>query len=132
MHEMCLSSLNQAGRLLVTVRRLEPASFSNGKRVLDWSEPVRHPVTNNLVQRRGEMKLVENGKRIKGAFFYKTTHGDGSETVEEYHFETPVMSKEDYINLFSQAGFHSEVCADYEEKVDDGQSLILCFVCKKT
>ena len=57
---------------------------------------------------------------------------DGSETVEEYPFEAPVMTKEDYINLFSQAGFHSDVYADYEEKADDGQSPILCFVCENT
>ncbi len=122
--------LKQDGRFLVTVRRLEPANFPNGKRVLDWSEPVRHPVTNNLVQRRGEMKLVENGKRVKGTFFYKTTGGNGSETVEVYHFEAPVMSKEDYTNLFSKAGFRSNVYADYREKADDGQSSILCFVCE--
>lgn len=124
--------LQPGGKLLVTVRRFEPSSFSNGRRMLDWSEPFYHPVTHETVQRRGEMTLVENEKKVKGTFFYKTTHRDGSETVEEYPFESPVMYKEDYIALFSEAGFYANVYAGYEEQPDDGKNPILCFACDKT
>lgn len=131
----CLKSvhrhLQSDGRFLVTVRRFEPSNFLNSRRVFGWSKPLYHPVTHEMVKRRGEMKLVENGKRLQSIFFYKTIHRDGSESVEECPFEAPVMSKKDYISLFSQAGFHSNVYVGYQEQSDDGKNPILCFVCDK-
>jgi len=123
--------LQSDGKFLVTVRRFDSFSFLNGQQVFDWSEPVHHPVTNELVMRRGEMELLDNGERLRGTFFYKIIHRDGSETMEEYPFEVPVMSKEDYIALFSEAGFRSNVYVGYQEQADDGKNPILCFVCDK-
>ena len=74
---------------------------------------------------------MENGRRLKSTFFYKIKHRDGSETIEECTSESPVMPKEAYISLLSEAGFDADVYIDYQEKVDDGASTILCFVCRK-
>ena len=75
---------------------------------------------------------MENGRRLKSIFLYKTKHRDGSETIEECASESSVMSKEAYISLLSEAGFDADVYRDYQEKVDDGASTILCFVCRKS
>jgi len=123
--------LRPEGKLLVTVRRFDPTKFVSGRRKTPWSEPIRHPATGDWVKRKVEIQLTENGKRIREAMFYKTIHTDGSETVEECPFEAHVMFKNDYISLFSKAGFSSTVFVDYKEQEDDGKSPVLCFVCDK-
>lgn len=123
--------LQRGGTLLVTVRRFEPSRYSNGHRKFDWSAPLYHPTTNEEVTRRGEIKLVENGKRIVGAFFYRIIHKNGRETIEKCCFEAPVMLKGDYLTLFSEAGFSTYVFVDYEEREEDSKNPILCFVCEK-
>ena len=62
---------------------------------------------------------------------YQTTHADGRETIEECPFELPVMLRDDYVSLFSEAGFSPRVFVGYEEQEDDGENPILCFVCDK-
>ncbi len=138
---LCLRSvyhhLRPSGKLLLTVRRFDPKEFVRGRRDSPWSKPIRHPITGHQVRRKIQMQLTENGKRIRGKMFYsinpsdKTTYRDGSEKVEECPFETPVMFKEDYLSLFSEAGFSASVFVGYEEKEDDGKNPILCFVCDK-
>ncbi len=115
----------------MTERRFDPTKFVNGRRDIPWSEPIRHPATGDLVRRKVEIQLTENGKWIRGTMFYKTTHANGSETVEECSFEAPVMFKDDYISLFSEAGFSPSVFVGYEEQEDDGENPFLCFVCDK-
>jgi len=65
------------------------------------------------------------------AFFYKITQKDGREILEKCSFEAPIMLKEDYVSVFSEAGFRPHVFVGYEEKEDDGENPFLCFVCDK-
>ena len=120
------------GRLLITVRLIKPSHFPDGKRTFGWSKPVRNPSTGEHVTRRGEMELVDNGKRLKGTFYYKTTSIDGSETITEFPYETLVLSKEDYIALLSEAGFQADTYFDYEKQTDNDDNQVLCFVCYKS
>jgi len=123
--------LRSEGKLMVTVRRFESSQFTDGKRVSDWSEPIHHPVTHDLVKRKVETGLIENGKRTRSVYSYITTHKDGNETMEECISEAIVMLTEDYVSLFAEAGFSSNVFVDYEERVADGESPVICFVCSK-
>ena len=123
--------LQPGGKFLVTVRRFDPTKFKNGRRDIPWSDPIRHPNTNDSVRRRMEIQLSEDGKWIRGVMFYKTIHANGSETIEECPFEAPVMLTDDYISLLSKAGFSSNVFVGYEEQEDDGKNSVLCFVCDK-
>lgn len=123
--------LRSDGKFLVTVRRFDPVRYVHGRRDIPWSEPLRHPLTGDLVQRRIETRLSKDGKRIRGTMIYRTTRADGGESVEEYPFETPVMCRNDYLSLFSETGFSPHVFADYEEREEDGQNQVLCFVCDK-
>jgi len=123
--------LRSDGKLMVTVRRFEPSAFVGGKRVSEWSEPIRHPATQDLVRRMVETELIEDGKRKRSNYSYITTHDDGSETIEECVSEVPVMLTEDYLALFTEAGFSSNVFVDYEEKTGDSESPVICLVCDK-
>jgi len=131
----CLKSvyphLYPQGKLLITVRRFDPKEFVNGEKVTPWSKPFSNPETGDLVQRKVKTQLVENGKRIRGVIYYKTTHEDGKDTIEECPFERTVMLTDDYTSLFSEAGFSTKAFVGYEEKEDDGKDPIVCFVCGK-
>lgn len=123
--------LRSDGKLMVTVHRFKPSEFVGGKRLSDWSKPVHHPVTHDLVKRKVEAELIENGRRTLSVYSYVTKHDDGSETIEECISEAPVMLTEDYLSLFAEVGFSSNVFVDYEERVDDGESAVICFVCDR-
>ena len=129
--QCCHRHLRPGGKLLVTVRRFDQAHFKNNERHIPWSRPIRHPDTGDLVTRRIETRLSEDGQWISGTMFYKTVGANGTETVEECPFEAPVMLTEHYISLFSSAGFSTSVFVGYEEREDDGQDPIICFVCDK-
>jgi SAM-dependent methyltransferase len=133
---MCLQNvcrhLRSDGVFLITVRRFDPSRFLGGKQIIDWSEPVRHPVDGSLVARRWEIDLVDTGTRLQGFFYYRVSRADGSEAIEECYFESPVMSESDYISLFSETVFQPEAYVNYRERMDDGKHPVLCFVCAKT
>ncbi len=124
--------LRPDGKFLMTERRFDPTKFVNGRREIPWSEPIRHPLSGDLVKRKIEIQLTKNGKRMHGVMLYKTGHANGSETVEKCPFEIPVMLKDDYISLFSEAGFSPRVFVGYEEQENDEKNSILCFVCDKS
>jgi len=123
--------LRRGGKLLVTVRRFDPSRYQDGRREWGWSTPLRNPVSGEIVTRKVESELTEDGRRIRGAFLYKTTHADGRETLEKCGFEAPIMLKSDYISLFTKTGFQPHVFAGYESEKDDEQSPIMSFVCDK-
>lgn len=123
--------LRSDGKLMVTVRRFKPSEFAGDKRVSGWSEQIHHPVTQDLVRRKVETELMEDGRRMRSTYSYVITHKDGSEVIEEFVSEAPVMLTEDYLALFAEAGFSSNVFVDYKEQADDGESQVICFVCNK-
>lgn len=116
------------GQLLITERRFDPAIYSGGRRVFGWSEPKPHPQTGEMVSRRGEIRLSKDHRRLRGKFIYRTTRGDGSETIEECPWSAPILSKQEYLELFAMAGFTARVFQGYREVEDDGSDLVLCFV----
>ena len=95
-----------------------------------WSDPKPHPETGEFVSRRGEIRLSRDRKRISGKFIYKITHGDGSETIEQYPWSAPLLQKQEYLTLFTRAGFDTQTFVSYKETPDDGKAPILCFVCE--
>lgn len=123
--------LRSDGRLLVTVRRFDASSLQSGRAESGWSEAIPDPVTGDLVKRRVETYLMQKGKRIRTAFSYRIAYGDGTDTLEECVSEAPMMIAEDYVSLFSRAGFRTRAFVGYEERADDGSDPILCFVCEK-
>jgi len=118
------------GRLLVTERRFDPSLYPDGRRVFGWSEPRRHPETGEMVSRRGEILLSGDHRRVRGEFVYRTTRGDGSQTIEECPWSAPVLRKQEYVRLFARAGFATSVFPGYKETRDDGTAPLLCFVCR--
>jgi SAM-dependent methyltransferase len=118
------------GRLLITERRFDPAKFPGGRREFGWSEPKTNPAGES-VRRRGEIALVDGGRRIRGKFIYETTRADGSVTIDECAIDAPILLTGDYLRLFDEAGFRAQVFAGYEGAPDDGKSALLCFVCEK-
>ena len=43
--------LRADGIFLISVRRFDPSQFTTKKQILDWSEPIHHPETNEIVKR---------------------------------------------------------------------------------
>jgi len=121
--------LEPDGTLLVTERRFEPELFTDGVRLVPWSSPMRHPDTGDLVCRRMEFRSTQGGAWMQGRIWYRTTHADGSETVEEFPFDAPVLSVDDYTALLAEAGFDARLYVGYELREDDGKDPVLCFVC---
>lgn len=124
--------LRRDGRLLVTERRFDPKLFEEGKREYPWSEPVAHPETGEMVSRKVEIWLDDDGKWVRGMMTYRMVSNEGKERVEECRFEAPVMEVQDYLGLFKEAGFDAQVCVGYGEEKDDGVDPVLCFVCGRS
>ena len=49
--------LQPDGKFLVTERRFDRSKFVNGRRQFQWSKPIRHPGSGNMVQRKVETQL---------------------------------------------------------------------------
>ena len=122
--------LKPNGVLLITERRIDRSLFPDGLRTFGWSDPLHNPDTGEAVSRRGELRLSTDGLRTSGRFVYKTSHADGTETIEQCPLSAPVLTKEEYISLFAKAGSKTQTYIDYHEKPDDGKNPILCFVCR--
>jgi SAM-dependent methyltransferase len=123
--------LRDGGRLLVTERRFNPSLYADGVRRFGWSQPTPHPRTGEPVSRRGELRLSKDHRRLIGKFIYRTTHSDGTQTLEECPINAPILTKPEYLGLFCRAGFTTQVFTGYREMEDDGSDPILCFVCTK-
>jgi SAM-dependent methyltransferase len=123
--------LRPDGMFLLTVRRFNPASFVDGRKETPWSEQICHPITGHMVSRKVRMQLAPDGKSVHGVMRYKTTATNGREIIEEFYYDKPVMSPDDYISLLTVAGFSPTIFVDYEDRKDDGKGLIFCIVCDK-
>ena len=122
--------LAPAGRVLITERRFDLSPYCDSLRTFGWSTPVPHPQTGELVSRRGEIRLSKDRRRISGKFIYKTVREDGSEIIEKCPWSAPLLQKQEYLDLFGQAGFTVKTFIDYRKTPDDGNNPILCFVLK--
>jgi SAM-dependent methyltransferase len=130
----CLACIRRhlapGGRLLIAERRFDPSLYPGGRRQFDWSELRPHPRTGEMVSRRIDIRLSADHRSVHGNMIYKTPHADGTETVVQCPFHTIVLRVEEYVDLFAEAGFETRICAGYEEREDDGEDPIVCFVCR--
>ncbi len=129
--ERALEHLRPGGRLLVTLRRLEPKELVNGTRETGWSEAVVNPRTGEAFRRKVVMQLSENGRKAKGYILYRPAESKCDEDIIECPFEFPVLSIEEHTFLFNEVGFRTKLHVGYEHREDDGREVILCFVCDK-
>ena len=123
--------LNRDGKLLMTERRFDAGLFLDGKREYPWTEAIVHPDTGDMVSRKVEVTLDSDRKWVRGMMTYRMVSDDGTERLKEFRFDAPVMNVEDYLELFQEAGFKTQVYVGYKEKDDDGVDPVLCFVCSK-
>ena len=121
--------LRPGGILLVAARRLDFARYRQGYWDSGWSQPISHPITGSRVVRKVTSRLVSGGKRVRTVMLYRSISADGGAQVEEFASETPTMWTTDYIALFRETGFETQVFAGYEGLKDDGESRVVCFVC---
>ena len=124
--------LRDDGVLLITERRFDPSLYPNDHREFGYGEPVVNPLTGDSVRRRLEIDLSDDGRSVKGAFFYEVTRPDGTISVERCRIDAPVLTMDDYLALFDEAGFSAEVFADYTDRPADGTQKLTCFVCEPT
>ena len=123
--------LRKGGLLLVTLRRLEPDGLSGGRRETGWSPPVAHPATGRQFQRKIMMQLSENNRKATGFIFYRAADAADDSDVTACPFEFPVLSTDEYTDLFREVGFSVQVQVGYENRDDDGRETITNYVCRK-
>lgn len=119
--------LRPEGRVLITERRFEPELYAEGPRRSGWSEPFRIAETGEVVSRRVEVGLSEDGRRLYGKMVYRVSE-PGPERVVELPFETVAMTREEYEELFAEAGFGVEVYGGYNGPGEEAAGMHWCFV----
>jgi len=124
----CRAHLEEGGRLIVSERAFAPGMYKDGVFVTEWSEPVPEPFTSHLVSRKVESRLSGDGRSVAGAFLYRTVDPDGRESTESCSFEAPILSVDDYLCLFEEAGFAASAVRGFGIE-DDPASEWLTFVC---
>lgn len=128
----CLRSIRRhlrpGGRLLVAERRFDPARYPGDVAEWPWSDPLVHPETGALVQRRIRVRIDRPSRRLHGVMTYRSTAADGATTVDELPFESPVLEPDDYLALFDEAGFEAECFPGYGGSPGDGLAAVLCFI----
>jgi SAM-dependent methyltransferase len=125
------SSLLPSGRFLVTIRYHKPSEFGCEPKETPWSDTVLDHKTGFQIRRKVQTQISKDNKMRRGLILYKITDLDNNERIETCPFETPNLSPNDYLNLFTEAGFSVKIFADYEEKESDNDSRMLCYICEK-
>ena len=122
--------LSPKGAFLLTVRRFELSSYTDGKREIPWSKPLSDPSNGHKVSRKVEFTLSDDKKRVNGIYRYRITDSKGTTRFEECPFVSPVLQEEDYFALLTETGFKPELFYDFsDQKNNTGQTI--CFVCSK-
>ncbi|MHC4562691.1 MAG: class I SAM-dependent methyltransferase [Planctomycetota bacterium] len=122
--------LREGGELLVAERRLDLSRFTDGCRHVDWSEPVQHPTTGEMVRRQVDVRLSKDRRRIFSSFTYEITHADDSKTIEACPSWMPLLGPKEYIELFRKGGFRAAAYVGYTDTDDDGRTGIVSYVCR--
>ena len=133
-HLACLrrvrEHLRADGVFLMTERRFDPALYPDGRRTFDYGDPFVNPDSGDAVRRKLELRLADDHKWLSGAFTYEVTHPDGSVEAVRCPLDAPILSTDDYLALFAEAGLAAQPCADYTEHPADGSERLTCFVCR--
>ncbi len=116
------------GVLLLTERRFAPASYPGGEQEWPWSEPLVDPTTGAEVRRRIRIRVHREEMRLEGVMIYHSVHPDGAEDTETLPFTSLLLAPEDYFPLFGAAGLTARLHVGYEDREDDGEERMLCFV----
>ena len=122
--------LRDDGVFLMTERRFDPAVFADGRRELDWSEPLTNPHTGERVRRRMSAKVIEDGQRLLGEFVYEITRSAGDVVTECCPIDSLILDMDGYRALLEDAGFSFDAFADYSDRPVDGTQKLTCFVCR--
>jgi ubiquinone/menaquinone biosynthesis C-methylase UbiE len=127
--ERAYAHLCSGGVLLVTLRRLEPEGLASGRRETGWSKAIVHPETRMKYQRKAIMHLSDNNKKASGFILYRAV-GASDDEVIACPFEFPVISTDEYADLFRAVGFSVEIHTGYEYGKTDNRDTIVNFVCR--
>jgi SAM-dependent methyltransferase len=123
--------LEPGGTLLLTERRFAPASYPGGEQEWPWSEALIDPTTGAEVRRRIHIRVIEEEMRLEGVMVYHSVKPDGAEETETLPFTSLLLRPEDYFPLFEAAGLEAKLYVGYEEREDDGEERMLCFVARR-
>lgn len=120
--------LAPGGRFLLTESRFFPELYAHGKRVWPETEPYEDPATGRRVARRIEVRFDRENRRLDGMMTYRVREPDGTEWTEECPYRPPVVTPTEYRAMLMAAGFAPTLFVGYEERPDDGEAPMLCFV----
>ena len=120
--------LEPDGLLLLTEHRFLPSSYPGGEQDWPWSEPLNDPTTGAAVRRRINIRVDQQAMRLEGVMIYRSVFPDGVEETESLPFTSLLLHPEDYFPLFESAGLSARLFVGYQEREDDGEERMLCFV----
>ena len=123
--------LDPGGKFLMTERQFDTSQFVNGRLEIPKSKPVQNPETGEYVSRKIDLSLTKGGTWIEGVMIYHITQPDGTDVFDNLPFNAPLLSVDDYLELFSKSGLGAEVYFDYKKNIPGEGKRILCFVCTK-
>jgi SAM-dependent methyltransferase len=124
--------LEPDGLLLLTERRFSRDSYPGGEQEWPWSEPLIDPGSGAEVRRRIHIRVHPVEMRLEGVMVYHSVKPDGTEETETLPFTSLLLHPEDYFPLFEAAGLEARLFVGYEEREDDGEERMLCFVARRT
>ncbi len=120
--------LEPGGLFLLTEARFNPDLYPDGRRSWPWTRRHRRPGSSETARRRVMVKILDQPRRLEGLMIYEVTAEDGSVTVEECPYLAPVLTPDEYFSMLAAAGFDTTLCVGYEDRPDDGEEQMLCFV----
>jgi len=97
--------LTKDGWLLMALREYERAALSTIPKASSWSDPVTAPNSGDVVSRRVETSLSEDGSRLRSILRYRAFDQAGIEYEQSFVTESPLMSREDYVILLENCGY---------------------------
>ena len=110
---------------------IDTSHFENGSCNIPWSSSIQHPETGEVISRKIDLTLTNDGTWIRGVMTYKITKSDRSETYETCTFEAPLMTIDEYMSLLSESGFTADLYFDYRQHLEPKNKDTMCFVCRK-
>jgi SAM-dependent methyltransferase len=120
--------LAPGGRFLLTEARFFPELYAHGKRVWPETPEYEDPETGRVVARRIEVRWDREGRRLDGMMTYRVREPDGVERTVECPYRPPVVTPTEYRAMLLATGFEPTLFVGYEERPDDGEAPMLCFV----
>jgi hypothetical protein len=102
--------------------------YVDGRRSWPWTRVYENRETGESVRRRVIVKALDDPRRIEGLMIYERTDAQGRVSIEECPYCAPILTPDEYLELLAEAGFRAELRVGYEDRPDDGEEPVLCFV----